>query len=116
MNERSRHIVDEMKIEDIEYCVESIGLERQNFRGRGFENFQIFDFARGANGGGNGFRVNRDKAGVIELAGYGVQSFGQFGGYGRGKDVRPVGLWCVPAVRDTSSRSKIFSASDVIAV
>ncbi len=32
---------------------------------------------------------------MIELAGYGVQSFGQFGGYGGGKYVRPVGLCAV---------------------
>ncbi len=86
----ARHIVDEMKIEDIEYGIESIGREGQDFRGCGFKDFQVFDFARGANGGGNGFRINRDEAGVIELAGYGVQSFRQFGGYGMRKDVRPV--------------------------
>ena len=80
LNERSRHIIDEMQIEDIEYCIEIIGLERQNFRNSGFKNFQIFDFTRGANGSGYGFRVNRDETGMIELPRYGFQPLRQFGG------------------------------------
>ena len=70
----------------------ALAASRQNFRGRGFKDFQVFDFARGANGGGNGFRINRNEAGAIELTGYGVQSFSEFGGYGMRKDVRPVEL------------------------
>lgn len=90
LDEPSRHIIDEMEIEDVKYGVESIGRDRQNFRGCGFKDFEVFDFARGANGGGNGFRINRNEAGAIELTGYGVQSFSEFDGYGMRKNVWPV--------------------------
>jgi hypothetical protein len=79
---------------------------RGKFRGRVRELRGSFAVAAG----GNRFRINRDKAGVIEPAGYGVHR-SEFGRWL--KDVRRF-AWCVPT-REILTVEDIFCAG-VIAV